>query len=160
MPVVPEVLRAKVRVFIELYRKTRQLEAMNAELEKRVAERTAELEAQTEQLRRSEERRSIALAAGDMGSWEVDLATGRIEWDDGPYRIFGVDRATFEPTVERIEAMMHPDDREKNSVAAIVAARPEPLPGRVPHRPPERRDPLVLRRRHHLARCRRQRRCA
>lgn len=122
VPVVPEVLRAKVRVFIELYRKTRQLEAMNEELEKRVAERTAELEAQTEQLRRSEERRSIALSAGDMGSWEVDVASGRVEWDDGPYRIFGVDRAAFEPTVERIEAMIHPEDREKNTVAAIIAA--------------------------------------
>jgi two-component sensor histidine kinase/DNA-binding response OmpR family regulator len=121
VPVVPEVLRAKVRVFIELFRKTRQLEAMNSELEKRVAARTAELEAQTEKLRQSEERRSIALSAGDMGSWEVDLTTGHIEWDDGPYRIFDVDPQTFKPTVERIEAMMHPEDREKNSVTAIVA---------------------------------------
>ena len=37
VPVVPEVLRAKVRVFAELYRKTRQLERLNAELEERVA---------------------------------------------------------------------------------------------------------------------------
>ena len=29
VPVVPEVLRAKVRVFAELYRKTRQLERLN-----------------------------------------------------------------------------------------------------------------------------------
>ena len=121
VPVVPEVLRAKVRVFIELYRKTRELEAMNRELEKRVAERTAALEAQTEQLRRSEERRSIALSAGDMGSWEVDLASGRVEWDDGPYRIFGVDPALFTPTIERIEAMIHPEDRERNSTGAVVA---------------------------------------
>jgi len=121
VPVVPEVLRAKVRVFIELYRKTRELEAMNRELEKRVAERTAALEAQTEQLRRSEERRSIALSAGDMGSWEVDLVSGRVEWDDGPYRIFGVDPALFTPTIERIEAMIHPEDRERNSTGAVVA---------------------------------------
>ncbi len=120
VPVVPKMLRAKVRVFVDLYRKTRQLEVLNAELEERVAARTAELEAQTERLRQSEERRSIALSAGDMGSWEVDLATGHLEWDDGPYRIFGVDPAQFEPTVERIEAMMHPDDREKNALAAIV----------------------------------------
>src|SRR6186713_1513128 len=37
VPVVPEVLRAKVKVFCELYRKTRQLEEMNTELEHRVA---------------------------------------------------------------------------------------------------------------------------
>jgi two-component sensor histidine kinase/response regulator RpfG family c-di-GMP phosphodiesterase len=122
VPVVPEVLRAKVKVFVELHRKTRQLEALNAELEQRVAARTAELEAQTEKLRQSEDRRSIALSAGDMGSWEVDLATGHIEWDDGPYRIFDVDPATFTPTVERIEAMMHPEDRERSSVAGLVAA--------------------------------------
>jgi PAS domain S-box-containing protein len=122
VPVVPKVLRAKVRVFVDLYRKTRQLEVLNSELEERVAARTAELEAQTERLRQSEERRSIALSAGDMGSWEVDLVTGHLEWDDGPYRIFGVDPAHFEPTVERIEAMMHPDDREKNALAAIVGS--------------------------------------
>ena len=45
VPVVPEVLRAKVRVFADLHRKTRELERLNAELERRVAERTADLEA-------------------------------------------------------------------------------------------------------------------
>ena len=44
VPIVPEVLRAKVRVFAELHRKNKQLERLNAELEKRVAERTEELE--------------------------------------------------------------------------------------------------------------------
>ncbi len=121
VPVVPKVLRAKVRVFVDLYRKTRQLETLNAELEERVAARTAELEASNERLRQSEERRSIALSAGDMGSWEVDVATGHIEWDEGPYRIFGVDPVTFQPTVERIEAMMHPEDRDRSSVADLVA---------------------------------------
>jgi DNA-binding NarL/FixJ family response regulator len=43
IPIVPELLRAKVRVFAESYRKARQLEALNAELERRVEERTAEL---------------------------------------------------------------------------------------------------------------------
>src|SRR6187402_3979841 len=40
VPVVPEVLRAKVRVFAELYRKSRELENLNRELDQRVAERT------------------------------------------------------------------------------------------------------------------------
>lgn len=44
VPVVPEVLRAKVKVFAELHRKNRQLERLNIELEQRVADRTQELE--------------------------------------------------------------------------------------------------------------------
>src|SRR5207245_5763239 len=47
VPVIPELLRAKVSVFAELYRKTRQLERLNHELEQRVADRTAELQAST-----------------------------------------------------------------------------------------------------------------
>ncbi len=43
VPVVPEVLRAKVSVFAELHRKTRQLEHLNRNLEQRVLERTEEL---------------------------------------------------------------------------------------------------------------------
>src|SRR6202521_4091713 len=42
IPVVPEVLRAKVRIFAELFRKTRELEQLNSKLEGHVAERTAE----------------------------------------------------------------------------------------------------------------------
>jgi signal transduction histidine kinase len=66
VPVIPDLLRAKVRVFAELYRKTRQLETLNAELERRVRERTAELaQANAELERRVEERtreREAALA--------------------------------------------------------------------------------------------------
>jgi PAS domain S-box-containing protein len=43
IPVIPELLRAKVKVFAELHRKTRQLETLNRELERRVEERTKEL---------------------------------------------------------------------------------------------------------------------
>jgi PAS domain S-box-containing protein len=52
VPVVPELLRAKVRVFAELHRKTRQLEALNRELEQRVLERTEELARKAELLLR------------------------------------------------------------------------------------------------------------
>lgn len=121
VPVVPEVLRAKVKVFLELYRKTRQLEEMNIELERRVAARTAELAAQTERLRQSEERRSLALSAGDMGSWELDVASGVFQWDDGLFRIFGAEPGTFEPTRERIRDMVHPDDRDRCTLTDVTS---------------------------------------
>jgi PAS domain S-box-containing protein len=50
VPVVQELLRAKVGVFADLYRKTRQLEALNRELEARVSERTEELARKAELL--------------------------------------------------------------------------------------------------------------
>ncbi len=69
VPVIPEILRAKVSVFIELYRKTRESERLNRELEERVAERTAELEQSiakqiemSERLRQDDRRKDEFLA--------------------------------------------------------------------------------------------------
>jgi signal transduction histidine kinase len=62
VPVVPAILRAKVSIFAELFRKTRALERLNAELEERVTERTAALEATTEQLKEANHRKDEFLA--------------------------------------------------------------------------------------------------
>src|SRR5260370_23975199 len=110
VPVIPEVLRAKVRVFAELYRKSRQLEQVNAELERRVADRTAELERSTRRLQQSEDRRNLALAAGKMGSWDWNLVQGDCAFDEGQKQIFGVDPATFVVTMESVRALIHRDD--------------------------------------------------
>src|SRR5262249_23880551 len=50
VPVVPELLRAKVSLFCELHRKTHELEKLNRELEERVDERTTELACRAEAL--------------------------------------------------------------------------------------------------------------
>src|SRR3979490_3333001 len=110
VPVIPEVLRAKIRVFVELYRKTRQLERFNAELEDRVRARTAELEESHARLLESEQRRSLAIAAGKMGSWDWDWVNGDWMWDEGQFRIFGIDPKSFELTRANIQALLHPDD--------------------------------------------------
>jgi PAS domain S-box-containing protein len=113
VPVVPAVLRAKVKIFAELYRKTRQLERLNAELERRVTERTAELEASNVRLLQSEQGRSLALAAGQMGSWDFDPVTRECQWDEGQHHIFGVERGRFQVTIDNIRAMIHPEDWDR-----------------------------------------------
>jgi two-component sensor histidine kinase/DNA-binding response OmpR family regulator len=120
VPVVPEVLRAKVRVFCDLYRKSRQLERLNAELEKRVVQRTAELEASTTRLLESEQRRSFALAAGNMGSWDWDLSTGKFEWDEGQHAIYGVKPGQFAVTPENIKVLVFPEDWEQIQIGMDV----------------------------------------
>lgn len=50
-PIVPEILRAKVNVFVELFRMRAELRRSHDLLEQRVADRTVELERAAEQLR-------------------------------------------------------------------------------------------------------------
>ena len=110
VPVVPEVLRAKLRIFTELFRKTRELEQLNSRLERHVAERTAELESSNTRLTQSEQGRSLALAAGQMGSWDWDVGADEWRWDEGQHRIFGVNPEDFNVSVVNIRALIHPDD--------------------------------------------------
>jgi PAS domain S-box-containing protein len=113
IPVIPEVLRAKVKIFAELYRKSRQLEELNAELERRVKDRTAALEQSTRRLKESEERRNLALAAGRMGSWDWDLIQGDCVFDEGQKQIFGVDPKCFVVTAASVRGLVHGDDWPK-----------------------------------------------
>jgi PAS domain S-box-containing protein len=123
VPVVPEVLRAKVRIFTELYRKTRQLEKLNDTLERRVSDRTAELEASTAQLLQSEQLRALALAAGKMGTWQWDIRESKLTWDEGQFRIFGVDPDNFEPTPEQVCALIDSQDVERLRGLAVSLSK-------------------------------------
>jgi PAS domain S-box-containing protein len=69
VPVVPEVLRAKVSVFAELHRKTRQLESLNRELEQRVAERTEELKERADLLELASEAIMVRDSKGTIQFW-------------------------------------------------------------------------------------------
>ncbi len=66
VPVAPEILRAKVSVFADLFRKTRALEEFNRELEQRVEERTAALAEATEREREARLTAERALQARDV----------------------------------------------------------------------------------------------
>jgi PAS domain S-box-containing protein len=85
VPVIPEVLRAKISVFVELHRKTRMLEALNRDLELRVAERTAEL-------RKSEAEFRIRAELIEVASEAIIVrdGAGRIQfWNSGAENLYG-----------------------------------------------------------------------
>jgi PAS domain S-box-containing protein len=110
VPVIPEILRAKVAIFVELYRKGRQLEQLNNELERRVLERTAALEASAAQLRESEERLRLASEAAEFGTYIYSADTGEVFWSPYLRRFVGLEHD--EPlTVDRIMEFVHPDHR-------------------------------------------------
>ncbi|WP_448203880.1 response regulator [Azospirillum sp. sgz302134] len=113
VPVVPEILRAKVRTFADLHRKTRQLERLNSELERRVAERTAELEASNALLQESESRVRLAQDAGGIVTWSWDIQTDTVTWSEGLGRLLGMDTAGPTASHGTLLRAVHPDDQAR-----------------------------------------------
>ena len=54
----------------------------------------------------------------DHGAWEYEPQSRRTRWSEALYEIHGVERESFELTVENIGPLVHPDDRK--TYAAIV----------------------------------------
>ena len=123
VPVVPEVLRAKIRVFAELYRKTRQLEQLNRGLEQRVAERTAELESSNERLQESEQQLRLATEAAEVGLWDVNNVTDTLFWPPRVKAMFGIS-PDVPVTMADFFAGLHPDDKEATGAAYAAACDP------------------------------------
>jgi PAS domain S-box-containing protein len=62
-------------------------------------------------LRQSEERLRMALDAGRLGTWTLDLRTGDATWDAGMRRIFGVGSELRVRFPDILQQVVHPDDR-------------------------------------------------
>jgi len=57
-----------------------------------------------------EARLDRAQAIAGIGSWELDVATGRFVWSKEMYHICGVSADNFVPTLDTTAALVHPDD--------------------------------------------------
>jgi serine phosphatase RsbU (regulator of sigma subunit)/PAS domain-containing protein len=64
----------------------------------------------------------LAIDAAQIGSFDWDLTTGRLVWDDRMVEILGYDRGSFAETVESFSARLHPDDRERtlHAIGAVI----------------------------------------
>jgi len=63
------------------------------------------------ELRLSEGRLAEAQRIGHIGSWEWNLAAGRIAWSDELCRIYGVTPREFGETLQGYLSIVHPEDR-------------------------------------------------
>ena len=106
VPVVPAILRAKVSVFAELYRKTQQLARLNHELEQGVAERTAALETSTVRLRESEASLRAIFDNAGIGISVLNQHTGILQVNMTMQEMFGYTEA--ELLTMTMTALAHP----------------------------------------------------
>ncbi len=74
-------------------------------------------------LRESEARLMMALDAAHMGTWEMDIATGRLKWSGQQYKMYGLPPGSFEGTTDALFEIVHPEDREKISRSAARAIK-------------------------------------
>jgi len=64
-----------------------------------------------EALRESESRLSVAMSAGQMGSWEWRIADNTVGWSEALEQIHGLQPGAFAGTLDAFLADVHPDDR-------------------------------------------------
>lgn len=55
----------------------------------------------------------LALSAAETGSYDYDLVTGELRWDERLLRLFGYQRGEFGERIEDFTGRVHPEDRER-----------------------------------------------
>ena len=56
---------------------------------------------------------ALSVAAAGIGSFDWDLLTGMLSWDDRLNELFGYDADTFDRSIEAFRARLHPDDVDR-----------------------------------------------
>ena len=86
---------------------------------------TAELElaAVSAELRETLARQDLVLQAGDVGSFDMDLLTGQITWDERLRTMFGYDAEQSTADLDDMTARVHPDDLDRVQSAITSAIR-------------------------------------
>jgi PAS domain S-box-containing protein len=69
-----------------------------------------ELAALVREYERDRVRWGLAIDAAGVGTFDWDLETGRLTWDDQLTRMFGYDTSTFDESIDAFHARLHPDD--------------------------------------------------
>jgi PAS domain S-box-containing protein len=88
---------------------------------------TTEQRAADERLRVERARLGLAMSAGQMGAYELDILEDRLWWSPETYALFGVTPEHFVPTRDSVAALIHPDDRDE-----FVRKRADSIARRIP----------------------------
>jgi len=95
---------AAARDVTERKRIEEELKRHRDHLEELVKERTADL-------RESETRLRLAQVSAGAGIWDWDMSTGRLEWSEEFFRLFGLDPKKTNAGFDSWRSVLHPDDR-------------------------------------------------
>ncbi len=84
-----------------------------------------ERKAAEEALQKANERLLLAIVAGGVGIWELDVVKNKLTWDDQMFRLYGVTPDNFIGAYETWKARVHPEDVERSDAEVQMAWRGE-----------------------------------
>ncbi len=58
------------------------------------------------------EQANLAMKAGELGLWTLDITSGKLEWNDEQLEIYGLSRNEFEEGIDDWQKQLHPEDAE------------------------------------------------
>lgn len=107
------------RAFKLMTTNLKEITASRDELNREMAERRRV----EQELVRINQRLSDAQRIAHLGSWEMDIATGKSVWSDEFIRICGLEPDSLDPTVDIEEQLIHPDDRQaaQEAIQRVIA---------------------------------------
>ena len=109
-----------------------------------------------EALRETNQRLELAALSGSLGIWDLNLRTGPVLWNDRMFELYGLDRATRQPSFDPgPSSVVHPEDRALVTRPCARPSRTAALPRGLPGGAPRRGDPPHRLQRHGAARLRR-----
>ena len=71
------------------------------------------------------ERLSLAVLAGSVGIWDLDVVNNVLTWDDQMFALYGITREQFGGAYEAWQAGVHPDDQQRGDEEIQMAIRGE-----------------------------------
>lgn len=75
-------------------------------------------------IRKAQDRLSIATLSAGIGVWEVDIASSRFAWDHQMAKLYGLEvDEGLDCTLEQWLSFLHPDDRDRVEAASEYAVR-------------------------------------
>ena len=124
------------REVAERRRAEEQLRLVNESLERRVADRTAQLGELTLALIQENARFALAADAAGLGFWRFDIETQGLLWDETMFRLYGRSVLSGEQPYSLWAESLHPDDRkrcEEELRAALEGGKPFETEFRIVH---------------------------
>jgi PAS domain S-box-containing protein len=101
------------RVIGERSRAQQALVQANETLERRIADRTAELKTLNQSLMLDKARFEIAADTAGLGFWTFDVAGNSLHWDERMFRLYGLAPSSADQPYARWANGLHPDDRAR-----------------------------------------------